>query len=393
MKTKHCLKTLVLILTIVSTSSCKKGYIPIPSPPSAKNSEYQRIINQFIAAGATGVSMTVISPQGTWNGAGGLADVQNKIAMTPNHTLRIGSITKMFTTATILKLQEEGLLNIKDKINKYISREITDHIANANEVTIEQCLNHTAGIKEYLNEEEVRNGILTGKIIKSSPERNLQFIYGKPASFPAGKGSSYSNSNYLLLALVIRQVTGKPAYQVVSEKIINPLGLRNTFASTTLPATMTKCYLREKDKEGELQEVTDLDNNAIGGPDAIDGGMIATSQDVATFLAAMLTGKILSQESIRIMESFGPKPIDPADAFENPDLAYYKEYGLGLMKLHTDKGVAMGHDGHVYGFIGKAYYLPEQKVTVVILLNYYSPDPNSKVMKILNVKETFNLLF
>ena len=93
------------------------------------------------------------------------------------------------------------------------------------------------------------------------------------------------------------------------------------------------------------------------------------------------------------METFNPKPLDPSDNFVNPDLAYYKEYGLGLMKLYTEKGPALGHDGHVYGFIAKAYYLPDERVTLVILLNYYSPDPNSEVMRILNQKETFNLLF
>ncbi|MBB6499854.1 serine hydrolase domain-containing protein [Pedobacter cryoconitis] len=393
MRRQNCFKTIVMIMAIVFTTSCKKSDCPVNPVPNPNGNKYQRIIDRFMEAGATGVSVTVISPQGIWNGVGGMADVQNKIAMRPENTLRIGSITKMFTMATILKLQEDGVLNIKDKISKYVPGNITDHIANANEATIEQCLNHTAGILEYLTDETVRTGILNGTSIKSPPERYLQFIYDKPASFPTGQGSSYSNSNYLLLSLVIRYVTGKPAYQVVTEKIINPLHLRSTFASTIIPATLTKCYLREKDKTGDLLEVTRLDNDAVGGEGALDGGMISNSQDVATFLEALLTGKILSQPSINMMETFKPKPIDPSDLFDNPDLAYYKEYGLGLMKLLTDQGQAMGHDGHVYGFIGKAFYLPEQKVTMVILLNYFSPDPNSKVMKILNVKETFNLLF
>ena len=389
---KQNFKIALLVTIIACATACKKNDTGLPAIPT-QNSKYQRIVDQFMAAGAAGVSIAVISPQGTWTGAGGMADVQHKIAMTSNSTLRIGSMTKMFTTATILKLQEEGKLSIKDKISKYISGDITNRIANANEVTIEQCLNHTAGIREYLTEEDVRAGILNGTNIKSSAARYLQFIYDKPATFPAGGGSSYSNSNYLLLSLVIGNIAGKPAYQVVKEKVIDPLHLTNTFAGNAIPATLTKCYYREKDKEGELQDVTDLDNNALGGEGALDGGMIATSGDVARFLEALLTGKILSPSSMKMMETFGQKPVDPADAFDNPDLLYYNGYGLGLMKLSTDKGIALGHDGHVYGFIGKAYYLPEEKVTMVILLNYFSPDPNSKVMKVLNVKETFNLLF
>jgi D-alanyl-D-alanine carboxypeptidase len=119
--------------------------------------------------------------------------------------------------------------------------------------------------------------------------------------------------------------------------------------------------------------------------------MIATSEDVANFLQALMTGKVLSPQSMTMMKTY--RPIDPSNFGNDPDMAYYKEYGLGVMKLATDQGEALGHDGNVYGFNSKAYYLPAQKVTMVILLNYFSPDPNSKVMKTLNVKEIFNLLF
>jgi D-alanyl-D-alanine carboxypeptidase len=384
------LNLVLLVALVAMISSCKKHEHPGPAPQHPNSSRYQRIVDKFMEAGATGVSVTVISPEGTWNGVGGMADVQNKIVMTPGHTLRIGSMTKMFTAAAILKLQEEGILNIKDKISKYIPAIITNRISNANEVTIEQCLNHTSGIRNYISD-EVINGYINGSIVKYEAARTLQFIYDKPATDPPGQGRYYSNSNYLLLSLVISHVTGKPSYRIVTDKIITPLRLQNTFASTILPPTLTKSYFREKDKEGDLQDVTHIDNNFIGGEDALDGGIIASSQDIANFLQALLTGKILSQTSMNLMKTY--RPIDPDNFGNDPDMAYYKEYGLGLMKLATDQGEALGHDGNVYGFNGKAYYLPAQKVTMVILLNYVSPDRESKVMKTLNVKETFNLLF
>lgn len=384
------LTSALLVALFVIISSCKKKEHPVPPAQHPNSSKYQRIVDKFMEAGAAGVSVTVISPEGTWNGVGGMADVRNKIAMTPKHTLRIGSMTKIFTAATVLKLQEEGILNIKDKISKYISPNITNHIANANEVTIEQCLNHRSGILNYMSD-EVMNGFANGTIVKYEAARTLQFIYDKPATDPPGEGRYYSNSNYLLLSLMISRVTGKPAYQVVTDKIIAPLRLQNTFASTVLPHTLTKSYFREKDKEGDLQDVTYIDNNAVGGEGALDGGMIATSEDVANFLQALLTGKILSQASMSLMKTY--RLIDPDNFGNDPDMAYYKEYGLGLMKLATDHGEALGHDGNVYGFNGKAYYLPASEVTMVILLNYFSPGQHSMVMKTLNVKETFNLLF
>lgn len=390
-KTEMKRLNLVLLAALLAIiTSCKKNDHPAPPAQHPNTSKYQRIVDKFMEAGAAGVSVTVISPEGIWNGVGGMADAKNKIAMTPDHSLRIGSMTKMFAAATILKLQEEGVLNIKDKINKYISSDITNRIANANEVTIEQCLNHQSGILNYLSD-EVFTGILNGTVSKFEAARTLKFIYDKPASDPPGKGRTYSNSNYLLLSLIINSVTSKPAYQVVTEKIITPLHLQNTFASTILPSSLTKSYFREKDKEGEFIDVTHIDNNGAGGQDALDGGMIASSEDLANFVQALLTGKLLSQTSINLMKTY--RPIDPDYFGSDPEMTDFKEYGLGLMKLVTDQGEALGHDGNVYGFNGKAFYFPAQKVTLVILTNYRSGDPNSQVKKLLNAKETFNLLF
>ncbi|PSL45586.1 alkaline D-peptidase [Chitinophaga niastensis] len=391
MKTIQVLKVVVLAMFILFTISCKKNK-DSPVPPTACNlgagnhpnrNNYQRIIDNFMNAGAAGVSVTVISPEGTWSACGGKANIEDNIDLTPCHTLRIGSITKVFTAATILKLQEEGVLNIKDKINKYIPGSITDHIANANDVTIEQCLNHTSGIRDYLDQ-NVISGILNKQIIKYSAEENLKFIYDKSAYFSPGKGMIYSNANYLLLSTVIKYATGKNAFDVVTEKIIRPLQLQNTSASTELPGTLTRCY-HDVDNNGIMKDFTYADNNAVGGVGALDGGIISNSYDVAKFMEALLTGKVISPASLAQMETF--TDIDPSNLPD--DLKYYKQYGLGLMKIETDQGTAIGHDGHVYGFIGKVFYLPVQKVTVAILLNGCS----SKTTAVLNDKGMFNNLF
>ncbi|KFF26721.1 hypothetical protein IQ37_11110 [Chryseobacterium piperi] len=352
--------------------------VPAENPNAQK---YQRIVDKFMEAGAVGVNIAVISPAGTWSGSGGLADREKNIKMTTDNRLRIGSMTKMFAATTVLKLQEEGLLNIKDKINKYLPHSITDRIANANDVTIEQCLNHRAGIRNYLP--DIASGVFDGSIANYSAEQTLQLIYDKPADDPVGKGY-YSNSNYLLLSLIIKKVTGKESYQVVNEKVITPLGLKNTSASTQLPALLTRSYYSET-TDGALTDVTDIDNNGIGGEGAIDGGMISTASDIVTFTESLLTNKLLSPASMQQLQTF----VDNDPNRLEPDLKYNKQYGLGLMKLDTNQGVALGHDGHVFGFGGKSYYFPQQKVTICILLNTWSP----KVVALLNAKDTFNLFF
>ncbi|GEN65804.1 serine hydrolase domain-containing protein [Chryseobacterium rhizosphaerae] len=371
-----------LIVAFFLVNSCDNESPSNPSDVHPNAEKYQRIVDRFMQAGAVGVNVAVISPEGVWTGAGGLADREKNILMKTDHRLRIGSMTKMFASTTILKLQEEGLLSIKDKINKYLPNSIIGHISNANEVTIEQCLNHRSGIRNYL--QDVSQGVFDGSIVNYSAEQTLQMIYDKPADDPVGKGY-YSNSNYLLLSLIIKKVTGKPAYQVINEKIIIPLGLKNTFASTILPDTFTRSYYTENAEGNDLNDVTWIDNNGIGGEGAIDGGMISTASDITQFTEALLTNKLLSPTSMQQLKTY----VDNDPVRLEPELQYNKQYGLGLMRLETDQGEALGHDGHVFGFGGKTYYFPKQKVTVCILLNTWSP----KVVAVLNAKETFNLLF
>lgn len=370
------------IAVLIISNSCEQDNMPAPSATHPNADQYQKIVDKFMEAGAVGVSIAVISPQGTWRGSGGLADREKNSPMTVDKELRVGSMTKMFAATTILKLQEEGLLNIKDKINKYLPKSITDRIANANEVTIEQCLNHRAGIRNYL--QDISAGVFDGSIVNYSAAQTLTLIYDKPADDPVGKGY-YSNSNYLLLSLIITKVTGKPSYEVVNQRIINPLRLRNTFASTTLPEKLTRSYYTEDPAGNNLNDVTQIDNNGIGGEGALDGGMISTASDITRFVEALITGKILTPASMQQLETF----VDNDPNRLEPDLKYNKQYGLGLMKLDSDQGVALGHDGHVFGFGGKSYYFPKQKTTICILLNTWSP----KVVALLNAKSTLNLFF
>ncbi|MDQ0783946.1 serine hydrolase [Chryseobacterium sp. W4I1] len=370
------------VAVLIISNSCEQDNMPAPSATHPNGDQYQKIVDKFMEAGAVGVSIAVISPQGTWRGSGGLADREKNSPMTVDKELRVGSMTKMFAATTILKLQEEGLLNIKDKINKYLPKSITDRIANANEVTIEQCLNHRAGIRNYL--QDISAGVFDGSIVNYSAAQTLTLIYDKPADDPVGKGY-YSNSNYLLLSLIITKVTGKPSYEVVNQKVINPLGLRNTFASTTLPKKLTRSYYTEDPAGNNLNDVTQIDNNGIGGEGALDGGMISTASNIARFVEALITGKILTPASMQQLETFVDNDLNRLE----PDLKYNKQYGLGLMKLDSDQGVALGHDGHVFGFGGKSYYFPKQKTTICILLNTWSP----KVVALLNAKSTLNLFF
>ncbi len=342
---------------------------------------YQQIIDDFLEAGVPGVSVTVRSPKGVWSKAGGKADLKNNIDLTPSHTLRVGSMTKVFTATTLLILQDEGILSIDDKINTYIPSSITNHIKNANDVTIRQLLNHTSGIHEYMGLQTTL-AIINLSIKKNSAEENLKLIYNKKASFAPGTDKEYCNSNYLLAALVIKYATGKTANEVVQEKIIDRLGLENTYISTAEPNTLSRSYYSIYD-DGYMKDVTEIDMNAVGGEDMLDGGLISNSYDLAIFLEKLLKGNILSDTSLNEMEDFTEVTQDLGD------MDYITKYGLGLMYLDTENGVCIGHYGYVYGFNGIYVYYPEIQTTLAVLINGYS----GNISKVLGSEDIFKHLF
>lgn len=384
----------ILIISIVAlfmlfSVSCEKTDVLIPElncnagitghPNGAK---YENLIRKILETGVPGVSMTVITPDGIWSGTGGKADLKNNTDLTPCHILRIGSASKVFCAAAILKLQDEGKLNINDKANRYIPAEIADKIPNGNDVTVKQLLNHTAGLPEYLNINTYLE-ILNLSDGKQSAEESLKKIYGKNPDFAPGTDMRYSNSNYLMLSLIIKYISGKNSNDVVSEKVIQPLGLQNIYMSSDIPSSLSRGYFDVHDN-GKVIDRTEIDNNAVGGQDRLDGGIMANSLDLALFLKALLEGNILTAGSLSQMESFEDITQDLG-----PDLSHIKQYGLGLMKLETDHGVAIGHYGSVHSFTSLAYYFPQQEVTVAIIRN----GDSSRSKKFFESRELFNYLF
>ncbi|MBP1683660.1 MAG: hypothetical protein H6Q27_1227 [Ignavibacteriaceae bacterium] len=308
---KKFIKISTLALFILFSVSCEKIDEAVPEQLCDKGdvnhpdkAKYQNLINKILETGVPGVSMTVITPDGIWSGSGGKADLKYNIDLTPCHILRIGSVSKIFCAAAILKLQDEGKLNINDKASKYIS-------------------------------------------------------------------------------LIIKNISGKNANDVVFEKLVQPLGLQNIYMSTKIPSMLSRGYSDVHD-DGKVIDATEIDNNAVGGQDMLDGGLMANSYDLAIFLKALLEGEILSAGSLGQMETFEDITQDLG-----PDLSHLKQYGLGLMKLETEHGIAIGHYGSVHCFNSLVYYFPQQKVTVAIIRN----GDSARSKKFFESKELFNYLF
>lgn len=388
MNTVKTIKTFIITgLLILSVTSCEitesevieNSCVLHTSQKHPNADKYQRIIDEYLNAGVPGVSVTVISPKGTWSAAGGKSDLENQTDLTSCNVMRIASATKIFTAATILRLHELGIININDKINKYIPHTITNKIYNANIATIKQLLNHTSGIKDYLDVSTVLD-ILNLSIKNYSASDYLQLIYGKDAEFSPGTKFKYSNSNFLLLGMVIKYSTGKSAYETIWDIIVGPLTLENTYMGNNIPIHLTRGYYDIYDNN-YMKDMTEVDNNALGGNDMVDGGIISSSYDLATFLNTLFSGQIISRESLELMQNW-------VDVTPSENLELVSGYGLGLWKIETDQGIGIGHYGSIYSFNSLLFYFPDHNTTIAVTINGYS----AKIGKVHFGKKIFEYL-
>ena len=353
--------------------SCKKEYKQDPlnyqcnlsftdsSSLNPGNDNYLQLLNEMVASGVPGISMSVYSPrQGMWLGAAGKADLHHNILMKPCNIIRMGSTVKTFTAVTILQLKEEGLLQLDDKLSDHLPGSVWNGIANAGNVTIRQLLQHSGGMYNYIQNPAFQMASLNNLVKVWQPRELLGYAKGKKAYFNPGEDVRYSNTAYILLGMLIEKVTGEKFWEVFNERIFVPLRLTSTlFAATNpVPAEIVRGYA---DFNGNMQ-LTDATYFSGWDYYSADGGLISTPYDLNVFLTALMNGQLLSANSMN--ELFDTKqPLNPEDDF------FPISYGLGIFKIQTQWGEAWMHSGDAIGYYCTMIYFPLRQTTLVWAVN------------------------
>lgn len=337
-----------------------KGSITGDKNQHPDSADYQNLLNEIISFGVPGIMMTVSDEAGVWSGASGKADLASDIDLKPCNITRTGSTVKTMTAVTILLLQEEGKLDLDDKIADYLSAEILNGLANAKVVTIRQLLQHSSGIYNYIADPHFQTASLNDLIKVWKPNELLSYARKKPADFTPGTDARYSNTGYILLGEIIEVVESKPFYKVFEEKLIQPVSLLSTQFAAKNPVP-----------EGIIQGYIDLYSNLnvvnatyYSGWDyfTADGGLISNAYDLNRFLMALFAGNLLSDESLKEMTNWKAPREQDSEGFET-------YYGLGIFKIMTDYGPAYLHSGDAIGYFASMVYFPEQKVTISWAVN------------------------
>ena len=386
----------ILLLALIITS-CEKDEVlpeniydkelsfPDSSSTHPKNTQYQKILDDFIHTGAVGYSLMIRDQYGTWLGAEGYADIASNIKLQPAHQFQIASISKIFTAAAIFAYADDGVLSIEDPVNKWIDKSITDKIANANDCKIKHLLSHRSGIPDYYTTKFTMDQY-NEKDLELTDHDILEYIYGKKAVFDVDKTYEYSNTNYLLLGLILEKASGLSLKEVYENKIFNPLNLKSAYygvGKNKSPEGVVKGYYSpySNDKYVEGKYLYN-DEIGIGG----DGGIAINAQDLGKFMDELMAGNVISQNSLNAMLNWFGVPIYSDDQEEVKN-------GYGMEYFKTDYGIAYGHTGYISSFVSYCLYYPEKNITIVGLKNFESGSYEAYEEMVDFEEKLFDLIF
>jgi D-alanyl-D-alanine carboxypeptidase len=296
---------------------------------------------------AIGHNGTVIFAKGY-----GYRDLAKRLPATPETIYNIASMSKQFTAACVLLLQQDGKLNIDDHLSKYLRG-----FPNGDKITIRQVLDHTSGLTDYLD--LVDNSKLTPATVNAA-------IYKLKLKFPPGSKYEYSNSNYIVAGLIVTRVSGMPFDEFVRKRIFTPLGLRSTSVGTS-PLDLPGGAVGYTVVKGRTIPV-DPNADSATTLDFPDGAVNTTVLDLITWDYALDSGRVLDPAMLKLM--FTPSGL-------RSDWPGGYALGVGLDSVAGHREVA--HTGDWTGFTGENATLPDERFAVVMVTNTDTFDWGGKV--------------
>ncbi len=298
---------------------------------------------------APGATITVAIPQlGVYRDAVGVAVRGGEgRPMRYSDRLRVGSVTKTFTAAVILQLVDEGVLVLDDPADDWVA----DLELGAG-VTIRRLLNHTSGLYNYTDDA----AFLASVAESATPREVIAFARAHGQVFEPGTSWLYSNTGYYVLGLVIEAATGSPYHEVVRERLLDPLGLADSFFEDFEPV------------------VGGMADGHVGGREGTDlihmswawaaGGLVSTGDDLCRWADALFAGDVV--------------PATLLGEMLEPDVASvlaHDDYGLGIMRRTQSGTYLAGHTGSTMGFRGELFFDLETGACVALLTNDFLAEP------------------
>ena len=269
----------------------------------------------------------------------GSANLEWNIPNTPATKFRLGSVTKQFTAASVLLLQERGKLAVSDPVSKYLG----GLPAAWSKVTIFQLLNHTSGIVNFTSTKEYQ----TIEPFEKKPLEVTALVRDLPLEFESGSRFNYSNTGYVLLGALIEKVSGESYDVFVRKNIFEPLGMKDSGYDWNTAILPNRAAGYARGKKG----MTNAGFINMSIPHGA-GALYSTTGDLLRWQRGLYEGKLLSPASLEAMTT-----------------PYRSGYGFGLGIQQKDGGKEVGHGGGIEGFATEVRYRMADKISVIVLSN------------------------
>lgn len=313
---------------------------------------FDSVCNQFNIKGAS--AAIIVPGEGKWERAYGYSHAN--VPITKDMYLGIGSNTKTFYAALMLKLQEQGKLDLDDTIGKWI----TNKPNIPGNITIRQLLNHTSGLYSYTDNNDLNTYILAD-YTKVWPPDSIFNLVKAPKAAPGGAWD-YCNTNYALAGMIAASVTGKSAQQALRDEILTPAGLNETFfypyetPNGTIPHAWSS-NLNTGNNMEDLIVAHNYSHNAMFSLAYSAGAIMSTARDNALFWDKLMHGQIINSSSLAEMETL-------------VSIGSGNGYGLGIFTFNNFNGrKVVSHGGTNIGFINDNIHDKSNGVTITILTN------------------------
>ena len=289
---------------------------------------------------------------------------------------RIASNTKTMTAAVIMQLAQEGKLNLSEPISKYVPG-----VPNGDAITLAELLEMRSGLYNYTDAPEFSATLDRDPSKVWTPEELLAIAFKHPPNLPPGTAYQYCNTNYALLGLVAEKADGRPLAKIMQARLFRPLGLRSTLlpaaTSNTIPPPFSHGYLYGSTSEALVgtppyspdfkaaaragkvlpHDYTNLNHSFA----AAAGGVIATANDLATWIRALVAGRVLNPAyQRRWLESLKP---------EDPKKPNGQQYGYGIAQMRWGPNAVYFHGGETPGYNSFIGYDPANQMTLVVWTN------------------------
>ncbi|WP_327674164.1 serine hydrolase domain-containing protein [Kitasatospora sp. NBC_00458] len=328
-----------------STASPTAGGTVVPLTPDVTariDAAVQRVLRE---ASVPGVIVSLSSPSGNYLKAFGVSD---RVAGTPMVTglnMRIGSETKTFTVTGLLRLVDQGKAGLDDPIGKYVTG-----VPNGDKITLRQLAAMQSGLFSYTQDEDFVQALEADPDRVFTPQQLLSYAFDHPVNFPPGAKFEYSNTNTVLLGLVIEKLSGQPLGAFLKQQVFDPAGLGRTVfpVGSEFPQPHARGYTNQT-PTGAIADATDWDPSWAWAA----GAIISDQTDLQKWAKVVATGTLLTPQTQAQRLQQQPSPV--------PDTWY----GLGIFYDHG----WIGHNGSLPGYQSVVVYLPSAQASLVVLLN------------------------